>query len=596
MKKLLSLLSISTLTTSVPAPLLANTTAERSKRKTNPNQCGNSCRLEFDSIQNSVLILIDDEFILDFTKSDILLPNDLLSQKQFFLPLEQKTREIINFYKQNGTHKKINDYRVDDEIYEVDSYFVGEISNVKILFGKYSNYYRITSFSAEIPPFPSLEWLKQQSQFTLVDSTKTTTWTRSDLITVDGELNIAFVNPNIDKVVFDNVLQPQTNKNWTINVKPETAPRDHHLQVNFTLDGKPYTSEIMVSMQAKIDAIVPNVKENLSELVKKTDLGNILDDNNETIMAAINQKNANAIDDFSQLEITNKESNKATLTAKPDSTSYQGSVEVTYNVAPTTIVDLKIDLDPTASEAIVVKDYVGQIDPSTITNSVQTFYYANSESTITIKKPTISSVITGVVYGCDEQWNKKSQSTAIEATNGIKLDGSQLATKNGKYVVELADNLGHTNNIYLQIAADKATKNYFDTDNGKMFEQWALVNGRDNIRGVSARQLNNLFAASQTWPPQANGSENANSFVPQGANSNPPNNNQKGLTGWTVVGIIVGTLSGLLLLGWLLKKFIVTPLILEPIRKKKVEAFQRQTEKDIAQMKAEEKAEQEKNK
>ncbi|WP_338982125.1 hypothetical protein [Spiroplasma endosymbiont of Eupeodes luniger] len=388
MKKLLSLLTISTLTASVPAPLLANTTAEKSKRKTNPNQCGNSCRLEFDSIQNSVLILIDDEFILDFTKSDILLPNNLLSQKQFFLPLEQKTREIINFYKQNGTHKKINDYRLDDEIYEVDNYFVGEISNVKILFGKYSNYYRITSFSAEIPPFQSLEWLKQQSQFTLVDSTKTTTWTRSDLITVDGALNIAIANPNIDKVVFDNVLQPQTNKNWTINVKPETAPRDHHLQVNFTLDGKPYTSEITVWMQAKIDAPAPIIKENLSDVIKfgdENNLANILDNNDNTIISAITQKNSLQVD-FSQLEITNKENNKATLTAKPDSTSYAGSVEVIYNVVPATIVDLKIDLKPTSTEAIVVQDYVGQIDPSTITNATQTFYYANSESTITLKK------------------------------------------------------------------------------------------------------------------------------------------------------------------------------------------------------------------
>ncbi|WP_256444871.1 hypothetical protein [Spiroplasma endosymbiont of 'Nebria riversi'] len=40
----------------------------------------------------------------------------------------------------------------------------------------------------------------------------------------------------------------------------------------------------------------------------------------------------------------------------------------------------------------------------------------------------------------------------------------------------------------------------------------------------------------------------------------------------------------------------VTPFILEPIRKKKIDAFQRQTAKDIAQMKDDEKAEQEKNK
>jgi hypothetical protein len=219
----------------------------------------------------------------------------------------------------------------------------------------------------------------------------------------------------------------------------------------------------------------------------------------------------------------------------------------------------------------------------------------NSESTITIKKPTPNSVITGVVYGCDAQWNKTAQASTIDPTKGIKLDGSQLATSNGKYVVELANNLAHTNNLYLQIASKQATPKYFDTDNGKQFEQWAQANGHDNIRGTSVQQLNNLLVTSQTWPPQANDSENDNSFEPQTANSNSPNNNQKGLTGWTVVGIIVGALSGLLLLGWLLKKFVVTPLILEPIRKKKAKAFAEQTAKDIAQMKADQ-AEEEKRK
>jgi len=84
----------------------------------------------------------------------------------------------------------------------------------------------------------ALEWAKTQSQFTLVDSSKTKTWTRPDLLSVDGEVNIDIANPNIDKVLFDNVEQPQTRKNWKINVKPETAPRDHNLQVMFTLDGK----------------------------------------------------------------------------------------------------------------------------------------------------------------------------------------------------------------------------------------------------------------------------------------------------------------------------------------------------------------------
>nr|WP_011225090.1 DUF3688 family protein [Spiroplasma kunkelii]AAS59566.1 Arp1 [Spiroplasma kunkelii CR2-3x] len=354
----------------------------------------------------------------------------------------------------------------------------------------------------------ALSWLKTQSQFSLVDSTKTQTWTRSDLLSVDGELNIDIANPNIDTVLFDGVQQPQTNKNWKINVKPETAPHDHNLQVFFTLEGKQYKSEIIISMQAKINPVVPSIKQNLGNLIKTTDLGNIFDNNDDTIFSAVNQKNGNVIDDFSQIEITNKDNNKATLTAKPDSKSYIGSVDVTYNVVPTTIVDLKIDVIPTSSQATVVKDYLGQIDTSKMTNPVNTFYYTSSESTIKLLKPTSSSVITGIVYGCDEHWNKTSQSNTIDPINGIKLDGSQLATKDGKYIVELSDNLGHINNVYLQINEKKKDiKEYWNTDNGKQFEIWAQASGYDNIRGYSASQLNNLFKESKNWQQLASDSQ-----------------------------------------------------------------------------------------
>nr|CAI94301.1 adhesion related protein, transmembrane [Spiroplasma citri] len=361
----------------------------------------------------------------------------------------------------------------------------------------------------------ALSWVKQQSQFALVDSTKTQTWTRNDLLTVDGELNIDIANPNIDKIIFDNVEQPQTNKQWKINVKPEIAPRDHNLQVTFTLDGKQYTSEITVSMQAKIDPPAPSKQENLSELIKTTDLGNIFDNNDDTIFTAVNQKNSNVIDDFSQIEITKKDNNSATLTAKKDSKSYAGSVDITYNVVPATIVDLKIDVTPISSQTTVIKDYLFQIDTSNITNPVNTFYYASSESIITMVKPTPSSVLTGVVYGCDDKWNKTSQSSNIDSTNGIKLDGSQLATIKGKYVVELSDNLGHTNNVYLQIneKKEKEIKEYWNTDNGKQFEKWAKANGHYNIRGYSASQLNNLFADSKNWQQLASDSQIASAVA-----------------------------------------------------------------------------------
>nr|WP_011310478.1 adhesion related protein, transmembrane [Spiroplasma citri]CAI94298.1 adhesion related protein, transmembrane [Spiroplasma citri] len=360
----------------------------------------------------------------------------------------------------------------------------------------------------------SLDWTNQQSQFNLVDSTKAMTWTRPDLLSVDGELNIDIANPNIDKVVFDNIQQPQTSKQWHINVKPETTARDHNLQVTFTLDGKQYTSEITVSMQAKINPAPPSKQENLSELIKTTDLGNIFDNNDDTIFSAVNQKNHNVIDDFSQIEITKKDNNSATLTAKKDSKSYAGSVDITYNVVPATIVDLKIDVTPISSQTTVIKDYLGQIDTSNITNPVNTFYYASSESIITMVKPTPSSVLTGVVYGCDDKWNKTSQSSNIDSTNGIKLDGSQLATIKGKYVVELSDNLGHTNNVYLQINEKKKDiKEYWNTDNGKQFEIWAKANGHYNIRGYSASQLNNLFADSKNWQQLASDSQLASAVA-----------------------------------------------------------------------------------
>ncbi|WP_174481648.1 hypothetical protein [Spiroplasma endosymbiont of Danaus chrysippus] len=92
------------------------------------------------------------------------------------------------------------------------------------------------------------------------------------------------------------------------------------------------------------------------------------------------------------------------------------------------------------------------------------------------------------------------------------------------------------------------------------------------------------------------GSEKSNSFILQIQNNNPPNNNKKGLTVLAIIAIVIGSLLGLLLLCWLLKKFVITPFILEPMRKKKSEAFQRQTEKDIAQMKADEAEEETKRK
>ncbi|WP_215825418.1 adhesin [Spiroplasma endosymbiont of 'Nebria riversi'] len=542
MKKLLSLLSISTLTASLPTPLFANASQEQDIDKTTAQlirtkrqnkliyekevKIKNLKELEIENIQQhhdelkiiiKVPIRINKKNLEEVLKERPQPENDKL---EFILPTFSKNNEIRkNIEDLTEKYGKIINQNNNRKTYKIQKSIQLEMT---INYYDHSNGYRIEMnprkifiIKTEKDRTDDLDWVKQRSQFNLVDSSKTKTWTRPDLIAVDDELNIAIANPNIDKVIFDNVQQSQTNKQWNINVKPGNVPRDHNLQVFFTLNGKPYTSEITVSMQAKIDLPTRRKQENLSDVIKFADdnnLGNILDNDDETIISVITQKNSLQVD-FSQIEFDKKDIHSVTLTAKPDSKSYEGSVDVTYNVVPATIVNLKIDLKPISPTTQVDTDYIGQIDTSTITTPVNTFYYANSESRITILKPTASSVITGVVYGCDEQWNKTSQHNQIDPTNGVLLDGSQLATSNGKYVVELLDNLGHTNNIYLQIAPKQAITKYLDTDNGKQFEQWAKANGHDNIRGTSARQLNKLLEDSKKWQQLESDSQFANAIV-----------------------------------------------------------------------------------
>ncbi|WP_338967589.1 hypothetical protein [Spiroplasma endosymbiont of Lonchoptera lutea] len=104
--------------------------------------------MQFASVKNSGLILIPKNYdMLDFTKSNILLPNFPALQKQFYV----YNSEFTNLYNKNGVFKKINGYRVDSSTYDVRSYWLDEIVNVKISFKKVSGVYRIISFFAEMP-------------------------------------------------------------------------------------------------------------------------------------------------------------------------------------------------------------------------------------------------------------------------------------------------------------------------------------------------------------------------------------------------------------------------------------------------------------
>lgn len=81
-------------------------------------------------------------------------------------------------------------------------------------------------------------------------------------------------------------------------------------------------------------------------------------------------------------------------------------------------------------------------------------------------------------------------------------------------------------------------------------------------------------------------------FTLQIKDSNAPDNNKKsGLGTWAIFGIVVGSLAGLVLLGWLLWKFVVDRFILGPIRDKKQKAWRIREDKALAEIEAEEEAE-----
>ncbi|WP_199558540.1 adhesin [Spiroplasma sp. ChiS] len=323
-------------------------------------------------------------------------------------------------------------------------------------------------------------------------------------LTVDGEINININNKNIEEVYWDGAKQNMLEHKVNINVKPETSEKNHKLLIKYDINGTKYTSEdIDVVMAAKIDPPTPSKQENLSDVIKfdnNNDLGNIINNNDDTIKATIINKNSRKVD-FSQIKITDKTDTQATLSAIEGSKSYAGSVDVKYNVISSTTVDLNIELTSSASGVQIDKDYLAQLDSSKMTNKVDTFYYSNGKSTIKIKQPSIGNVIMGKIYGCDEHWNKTSQLSNIDAVSGLEIDKGQYGSVDGRYLIELQhkDLPTHTKTIYLQISEKQKIEHYWDTPNGKQFEQWAEDNGEKNIRGYGASQLNNLFEISAIW-------------------------------------------------------------------------------------------------
>ncbi|WP_342189523.1 hypothetical protein [Spiroplasma endosymbiont of Dilophus febrilis] len=137
-----------------PKPNIEQSFMKREKRATNLSQCGNSCKLEFASIQNSYVFKWPSLGYVWNTDDKL----DDLPQDVSALTIPEggsMSGYVFNFYKKNTT-------KIVNVNSEYDKYYIDKIVNVKITILKASTFdrydrragYIITSFSAEMPSLP----------------------------------------------------------------------------------------------------------------------------------------------------------------------------------------------------------------------------------------------------------------------------------------------------------------------------------------------------------------------------------------------------------------------------------------------------------
>lgn len=331
---------------------------------------------------------------------------------------------------------------------------------------------------------------------------------------------------------------------------------------------------------------------------------------------------------------------------KVDGKSYTGQIIVSSLLAQPSI-----NVQKNTSLVGNVASYVCQVSTNdkvgdiTLTSDL---YYSDTEVKVSLNKPTGITTITAQIFGLDEKWEKNKNVYQIFDSQIYNLDGSQLKTYQGRYLIETRDNSNNKSSYYVVVNKDNLTSNFWDTNKGQQFYEWANLNGyNERIKKLNAIKLNKIINESKNWQKIASDSQfatavadwfktngklsskeplakerlveqlktqipstikipdvntsnydvnkvlfelsqsefnpndkvnitvkydNATSeqFTLQIKDSKIPNNKKKtGLGIWAIFGIVLGSLVGVVLLGWLLKRFLINPFILGPIRKKK---------------------------
>ncbi|AHI54273.1 chitinase [Spiroplasma sabaudiense Ar-1343] len=133
-----------------------------------------------------------------------------------------------------------------------------------------------------------------------------------------------------------------------------------------------------------IEDYIPDGRQELVDVIANSYLGELDNNQESTIKAVVEEQNKNI--DMSQINITNITTTSAKLTAKADSTSYRGSVTVTFKIKEVVVKKELIE--------VITQPALGRLennDQNTISNAVKQKNPSVDMSQITISNITTTS-------------------------------------------------------------------------------------------------------------------------------------------------------------------------------------------------------------
>jgi len=261
MKKLLSILTISTLTVSVPAPLLANTVQTRVKRDvgTTEKDITDGLQIQMSNIKDLNLNwkIISGTFNQEF---------NVRNNKWYIMSARKpKTTDdfIIIKFKNNDIDKPFgnvwnNSVALDNKWYSVTELFRWEgvlepitLPLIDVKTGKVVNWNDITPFQKGI-------------NFSIGDD-KNGYWIKPYQLVTNGQVKVKIANTDIETVKVNCDIMPSPDKNWDFDLPVDSTTvenKDYNIEIAFKLDGKSYVGQIIVSSLISQPSI--NVKKNTS--------------------------------------------------------------------------------------------------------------------------------------------------------------------------------------------------------------------------------------------------------------------------------------------------------------------------------------------